>query len=62
MFRFIDFTNWEMAFKEASPYPNKRATRILSRRRYGIFFSASAKRDSVRSSGKTIGSAGVDAG
>lgn len=28
MFRFINFTNWEMAFKESSPYPNKRASQI----------------------------------
>jgi hypothetical protein len=28
MFRFIDFTNWEMAFKESSPYPNKWASQI----------------------------------
>ena len=62
MFRFINSTNWEMAFKESSTYRKKRAVRILPCRRYGIFFRASAKRDSVRSSGKTIGAAGVDAG
>ena len=28
MFRFINFTNWEMAFKDSSPYPNKRASQI----------------------------------
>jgi hypothetical protein len=33
IFRFINSTNWEMAFKESSPYPNKRAVRIQQRRR-----------------------------